>query len=130
MIRPLPVPTFGLAAEAFVVAHEAPGAWAKGTAVKYRQTLAALDARLAGDAPGPGADVAVLGTPAGATVLEAAFAAAFWTLAPATRARHLSALATPPHAGGQGKPRKGHYGGRYLAVMLIVGFPLDDPSGP
>ena len=92
MTRPLPAPTFGHAAEAFVVAHEAPGAWAKGTAVKYRQTLAALEARLAGDAPGPAADVAALGTPAGATVLEAAFAAAFGTLAPATRARHLSAL--------------------------------------
>ena len=52
MIGLLPAPTFGHAAEAFVVAHEAPGAWAKGTAVKYRQTLAALEARLAGDAPG------------------------------------------------------------------------------
>ncbi len=92
MTRPLPAPTFGHAAEAFVVAHEAPGAWAKGTAVKYRQTLAALEARLAGGAPGSAADVAVLGTRAGASALEAAFAAAFWTLAPATRARHLSSL--------------------------------------
>ena len=33
MIGLLPAPTFGHAAEAFVVAHEAPGAWAKGTAV-------------------------------------------------------------------------------------------------
>jgi integrase/recombinase XerD len=92
MIGLLPAPAFGHAAEAFVVAHEAPGAWSKGTAVKYRQTLSALEARLAGDAPGSAADVAVLGTPAGATALEAAFAAAFGTLAPATRARHLSAL--------------------------------------
>jgi hypothetical protein len=38
------------------------------------------------------ADVAVLGTPAGATALETAFTAAFGTLAPATRARHLLAL--------------------------------------
>ena len=30
MTRPLPAPTFGHAAEAFVVAHEAPGAWASG----------------------------------------------------------------------------------------------------
>ena len=38
--------------------------------------------------------------------------------------------ATPPPAAGQGKPRRGNDGSRYLAVMLIVGFPLDDPSGP
>jgi hypothetical protein len=42
----------------------------------------------------------------------------------------MSPPATPPHAVGQGKPRRGNDGGRYLAVMLIVGFPLDDPSGP
>ena len=81
MIGLLPAPAFGHAAEAFAVAHEAPGAWARGSAVKYRQTLAALQARLAGDAPGSAADVAVLGTPAGASALEAAFAAAFGTLA-------------------------------------------------
>jgi integrase/recombinase XerD len=92
MNRPLPAPTLGHAAEAFVIAHEAPGAWAKGTAVKYRQTLAALEARLAADAPASAADVAVLGTPPGSSALEAAFAAAFGTLAPATRARHLAAL--------------------------------------
>jgi integrase len=34
----------------------------------------------------------VLGTPAGASALEAAFTAAFGQLAPATRVRHLSAL--------------------------------------
>ena len=34
----------------------------------------------------------MLGTPAGASALEAAFTAAFGQLAPATRARHLSAL--------------------------------------
>jgi integrase/recombinase XerD len=92
VIRPLPAPTFGHAAEAFVIAHEAPGAWAKGTAVKYRQTLAAIGGQLAEATPCSAADVAVLGTPAGASALEAAFTAAFGTLAPATRARHLSAL--------------------------------------
>ena len=30
----------------------------------------------------------------------------------------------------QGKPRSGNDGGRYFAVMLNVGFPLDDPSRP
>jgi site-specific recombinase XerD len=65
-----PAPTFGHAAEAFIIAHAAPGAWSAGTAVKYRQTLAAL----------------------GASALEAAFTSAFGGLAPATRARHLSAL--------------------------------------
>jgi integrase/recombinase XerD len=87
-----PGPTFGHAAEAFVVTHAAPGAWSAGTAVKYRQTLAALESCLAGSAPAAAEDVAVLGTPAGASALEAAFAAAFGGLAPATRARHLSAL--------------------------------------
>lgn len=91
-MKPLPAPVFGHAAEAFVIAHAAPGAWADGTAVKYRQTLAALGGRLAAAAPAAAADVAVLGTPAGASALEAAFTAAFGTLAPATRARHLSAL--------------------------------------
>ena len=92
MVQPFPAPTFGHAAEAFVIAHAAPGAWADGTAVKYRQTLTALGARLGESAPATAADVAVLGTPAGASALEAAFTAVFGTLAPATRARHLSAL--------------------------------------
>lgn len=35
-------PTFGHAAEAFILAHALPGAWSAGTAVKYRQTLTAL----------------------------------------------------------------------------------------
>jgi len=60
-----PAPTFGHAAEAFVSAHAALGAWSEGTAVKYRQTLAALDGRLAGSAQDAAADVAVLGTPGG-----------------------------------------------------------------
>ena len=34
MIKSFPAPTFGHAAEAFVVAHAAPGAWSAGTAVK------------------------------------------------------------------------------------------------
>jgi len=87
-----PTPTFGHAAEAFVAAHVAQAAWSPGTAVKYRQTLAALGGRLAETAPEAAADVAVLGTPLGASALEVAFAGAFGALAPATRARHLSAL--------------------------------------
>ena len=79
MVQPFPAPTFGHAAEAFVIAHAAPGAWSKGTAVKYRQTLSALDARLAESAPTAAADVAVLGTPAGASALEIAFTAAYCT---------------------------------------------------
>ena len=75
-----------------MVAHSAPGAWSAGTAVKYRQTLAALGGQLAGTAPAAAGDVAVLGTPPGATALEGAFARAFGGLAPATRAWHLSAL--------------------------------------
>jgi integrase len=92
VIKSFPAPTFGHAAEAFVVAHAAPGAWSAGTAVKYRQTLAALGGQLAGTSPAAVGDVAVLGTPPGASALETAFTAAFGGLAPATRARHLSAL--------------------------------------
>ncbi len=92
MIRQFPAPTFGHAAEAFVIAYAAPGAWADGTAVKYRQTLTAIDGKLAASGPSAAADVAVLATPDGAAALEAAFTAAFAGLAPATRARHLSAL--------------------------------------
>jgi len=58
--------------------------------VKYRQSLAILGTRLS-DGP-TGASVAALDTPAGAAALELAFTAAFATLAPATRARHLAAL--------------------------------------
>ena len=79
MVQPFPAPTFGHTAEAFVIAHASPGAWSKGTAVKYRQTLSALDARLAESAPTAAADVAVLGTPAGASALEIAFTAAYCT---------------------------------------------------
>ena len=87
-----PAPTFGHATEAFVIAYAAPGAWSAGTAVKYRQTLAALGGQLAETALAAAGDVAVLGTPDGASALEAAFTSAFSGLAPATRARHLSAL--------------------------------------
>jgi len=83
-------PTFAHAGEAWLVAHTVPGAWSPGTAVKYRQTLKALGARLA-DTPA-GADVAVLDTPAGAADLLESFTAAFSNLAAATRARHLSSL--------------------------------------
>jgi len=92
MGQAFPAPTFGHAAEAFVVAHAAPGAWSAGTAVKYRQTLTALGGQLDGAGQAAASDVAVLGTPAGASALEAAFTAAFGQLAPATRTRHLSAL--------------------------------------
>ena len=70
-------------------AHRRPGAWAAGTAKKYRETFAALGAKL----PGPAADgLAALETEAGRTALARAFDAAFGELAPATYARHLSAL--------------------------------------
>jgi integrase/recombinase XerD len=80
------------AAEAFVLAHAAPGAWSPGTAVKYRQTLTVLGRQLAGTDPAAAGDVTVLVTQPGASALEQAFALAFGALAPATRARHLSAL--------------------------------------
>jgi integrase/recombinase XerD len=83
-------PAFAHAGEAWLAAHTAPGAWSAGTAVKYRQTLTALGTQLAGTPAG--ADVAVLDTPTGAADLLDAFTAAFATLAPATRARHLSSL--------------------------------------
>lgn len=51
MSQAFPAPTFGHAAEAFVVGHATPGAWSAGTAVKYRQTLAALGGQLAESAP-------------------------------------------------------------------------------
>lgn len=92
MVLDLPAPTWDHAAEAFIVAHTAAGAWAGGTAVKYRQTLAALGGRLAESGSGAVTDVALLSTPSGAIALDAAFTAAFGALAPATRARHLSAL--------------------------------------
>jgi hypothetical protein len=79
-------PTFGHAAETFLVAHTLPGAWSPGTAVKYRQTLTALAGRLVG------VDLAALDSPAGAAELAAAFTAAFGHLSPATRVRHLSTL--------------------------------------
>jgi site-specific recombinase XerD len=87
--RSSPAPTFGHAAEAFIVAHAAPGAWSAGTAVKYRQTLTAVSGQLAKAAA---LDIGALATPAGASALQAAFTAAFGALAPATRARHLAAL--------------------------------------
>jgi hypothetical protein len=92
MGQAFPAPTFGHAAGAFLIAHAAPGAWSAGTAVKYRQTLTALGGQLDGAGQAAASDVAMLGTPAGASALEAAFTAAFGQLASATRARHLSAL--------------------------------------
>jgi hypothetical protein len=43
-----PAPPFSHAAEAFVLAHAAPGAWSPGTAIKYRQTLTVLGRQPAG----------------------------------------------------------------------------------
>src|SRR5260370_35752866 len=51
-----PAPTFGHAAEAFVVGHAAPGAWSAGTAVKYRQTLPPPRGPVAEVAPAAAAD--------------------------------------------------------------------------
>ncbi|MEU0156871.1 tyrosine-type recombinase/integrase [Micromonospora fulviviridis] len=83
-------PTFAHAVETFLFAHTAAGAWSPGTTVKYRQTLTALAARLAGTPVGD--NVAALDTDAGATALAQAYTAAFGTTAPATRVRHLSTL--------------------------------------
>ncbi len=85
-----PAPTYAHAVESFLVAHDRAGAWSAGTAVKYRQSLAILGTRLVDDPTA--ASGAALDTPDGAAVLEVAFTAAFATLAPATRARHLAAL--------------------------------------
>ena len=59
MRQAFPAPTFGHAAEAFVLAHAAPGAWSAGTAVKYRQTLAALGRQLDGAGQAAASDVGV-----------------------------------------------------------------------
>ncbi len=87
-------PTLAHAVEAFLAAHDRAGAWAAGTVVKYRQTLTGLMTRLGTTPAGHPVlrSVAVLDTPAGAASLDTAFTAAYGTLAPATRARHLAAL--------------------------------------
>ena len=85
-----PAPTYAHAVEAFLIAHDRAGAWSAGTAVKYRQSLSILGTRLSDGSTD--ASVAALNTPDGAAVLEVVFTAAFATLAPATRARHLAAL--------------------------------------
>jgi len=93
-----PAPTYAHAVEAFLIAHDRAGAWSAGTAVKYRQSLTTLGTRLVEDPTG--ASVTALDIPAGA-----AFTAAFATLAPATRARHLAALRAHqplPASGGAG----------------------------
>jgi hypothetical protein len=73
-------PTFAHAVETFLVAHTAGGAWSTGTATKYRQTLTALAARLAGTRVGD--DLATLDTDAGAARLAQVFTAAFGETAP------------------------------------------------
>ena len=85
-----PAPTFAHAAETFLVAHTAGGAWSAGTTTKYRQTLTALATRLAGSPVGH--DLAALDTSVGAARLHEAFTAAFGKSAAATRVRHLSTL--------------------------------------
>jgi len=93
-------PTYAHAVEAFLVAHDRAGAWSAGTAVKYRQSLAILGTRLA---EGPtGASVAALDTPAGAADLEAAFTAAFATLAPPPEPGTSPRCARPWGGGGPG----------------------------
>lgn len=83
-------PGFERAAAAFIDAHTAgPGAWTGGTAKKYRETFAALTLRLRGSV---GEHLAALDTEPGRVSLKTAFADAFDHLAPATYARHLSAL--------------------------------------
>jgi hypothetical protein len=83
-------PGFERAAAAFVDAHTAgPGAWVPGTAKKYRETFAVLTARLRGPV---GDHLAALDAEPGRAALKAAFADAFDRLAPATYARHLSAV--------------------------------------
>ena len=89
-VRAVHVPGFTPAAQAFVAAHTDARAWSPGTARKYRQTLTALAAHLAGD--GVESDLALLDSPVGARQLAAAFAAAFGTSAPATLARHRSTV--------------------------------------
>jgi integrase len=63
--------------------------WSDGTAKKYRETLTAVGDKLDASVA---ASVALLDGPAGAVALTEAFTAAFGTAAPATYARHLSAL--------------------------------------
>jgi len=75
-----PSPTFAHAVEAFLTAHSRAGAWSPGTAVKYRQTLTGLGARLA--AAPVAASTAALDTPAGAAALQEAFTTAYGGLAP------------------------------------------------
>lgn len=91
-------PGFAAAADAWLTAHTIAGAWSSGTETKYRQTVDALTRELTRGRHGHDLvdglleDVGVLDDVAGADQLAAAFAAAFGTLAPATRLRHLSTL--------------------------------------
>jgi len=87
-----PAPTFSHAAETFLVAHIVPAAWSTGTAVKYRQTLTVLAARLAELAPATAANVAELGTDAGARALADAFTVAFGALTTGLKGRRTDTL--------------------------------------
>ncbi|MEV4161812.1 tyrosine-type recombinase/integrase [Nonomuraea dietziae] len=83
-------PTFEQAVTAFLNAHAAdPGAWSTGTAKKYRETFAALGNRLDASVA---ACLAQLDGPDGSAAFATAFGAAFKASAPATYARHLSAV--------------------------------------
>jgi integrase/recombinase XerD len=89
-IQAAPSPTLDHASEAYLTAHQAPGAWSEGTMVKYRQTLTGLGKSLK-DTP-VAHTLSALDTDEGAKRLGVAFAEAFGSLAPATRLRHLSTL--------------------------------------
>jgi len=85
-----PAPTLEHGAAAFVAAHTAgPGAWAPGTAKKYRETFTALGLKLHSPTA---SDLAALDAEAGRAQLKTAFDSAVGHLAPATYARHLSTL--------------------------------------
>jgi hypothetical protein len=86
-----PAPAFSHAADVPHRAHR-PGCLVTGDRGEVPADLTILTARLAELAPATAANVAELGTDAGARALTEAFTAAFGALAPATRARHLSAL--------------------------------------
>lgn len=93
--RPAATPSLAAAIAAFLDAHAHAGAWSAGTGVKYRQTLDGLTRPIRGRAGtrlDPGTPLTELDTPAGAAQLKAAFDAAYGSLAPATRARHLATV--------------------------------------
>ena len=112
--RTHPAPAFSHAAEAFLSAHIAPGAWSPGTAVKYRQTLTALAGQLVASAPASAADIAGLDTPAGA--------------APWTRRLPAPLASSPPRPGPGTWPRCAP---RWPGGAKPAGWPATPPAaGP